>query len=161
MKLLLIILLYSIALQGQTKFDDIMASDSLAMSLGTFEFSSCISMGNKEGKELRLDFSGDTLKVFGDLPYNQAANTFLNHLIGRYSRKLDSLELLKKEIAELRFFYTKHKVAKQDSITLGAKTYALKDIEIRKGIMYFKDYKTLKKYYTNLSEYWGVIKEEE
>ena len=52
---------------------------------------------NCSNKSLTLDFSSDTLKVSGDLPYDEAAASFLTYIRVGILCKLDTLETLKKE----------------------------------------------------------------
>ena len=55
-------------------------------------------------RELRLDFSSDTLKTYGDLPYDEATEIFLKYIRVGVLSKLDTLDMLKKRIKELNDF---------------------------------------------------------
>ena len=52
----------------------------------------CFVIGNLKFQELRLDFGGDSLKVYGDLPYDEGAKLFLEHMVEIYQMKCDSLK---------------------------------------------------------------------
>lgn len=55
-------------------------------------------------RELRLDFSSDTLKTYGDLPYDEATEIFLKYVRIGVLAKLDTLYMLKERIKELNDF---------------------------------------------------------
>jgi len=52
-------------------------------------------------KELRLDFSSDTLKTSGDLPYDEATEIFLKYIRVGVLNKLDTLDMLKTKLKQI------------------------------------------------------------
>jgi len=80
-------------------------------------------------RELKLDFSSDTLKIYGDLPYDEATEIFLKCVRVGVLFKLDTLDMLKEKIKELNDFINievgKEKIAKftRDLLGLDEKIY--------------------------------------
>ena len=68
--------------------------------------SASIIITSKDNKKLILDFnSSDTLRVSGDLPYDEAAKLFLEAVGGVYGAKCDSLKRLREELKKYKEFY--------------------------------------------------------
>jgi len=84
--ILVILLVYFLSGWGQTPD-----------SIDTYVPTRTLIFYNCSNKSLVLDFSSDTLKVSGDLPYDEAAASFLTYIRVGILCKLDTLETLKKE----------------------------------------------------------------
>ena len=67
--------------------------------MGLYEPAHSIIISSPSGKELNMDFEGDTLMVYGDLQLDSAAIIFIRELVERYSTRIGEL---RNEIAILK-----------------------------------------------------------